>query len=45
MKKAGIKDFVHINMTDFEIIKCKTPVNEEKTNEIVNYIINLDKNI
>lgn len=39
MKKAGIDDFIHINTTDFDIIKGKTPVAEEKVNEIVEHIL------
>ena len=36
--KEGITDIIHINMTDFDIVKGKTPFNIEKANEIVEYI-------
>jgi uncharacterized metal-binding protein len=39
MKKAGVNDFVHINTTDFGIVKGKTPVTDEKVNEIVEHIL------
>ncbi|OGU53928.1 MAG: hypothetical protein A2V66_16965 [Ignavibacteria bacterium RBG_13_36_8] len=39
LKQRGITNYKHINTTDFEIIKGKTPVMEEKINEIVNYIL------
>ena len=42
MKQNGIEQFVHINTTDFGIEKGKTPVTEEKVNEIVNHILSLD---
>lgn len=35
---AGINDIIHLNTTDFGIIKGKTPVTSEKVNEIVEYI-------
>ena len=38
MRQNGIEQFVHINTTDFGIVKGKTPVTEEKINEIVNHI-------
>lgn len=41
IKQNGIENFVHINTTDFDIVKGKTPVTEEKVNEIVDYILNL----
>ncbi|HEX9972631.1 MAG TPA: putative zinc-binding protein [bacterium] len=41
MKNAGITDYVHINTTDFGIIKGKTPVTDDKINEIVEHIKNL----
>lgn len=43
LKNRGIANYKHINTTDFGIIKGQTPVTEEKIDEIVNYIINLDK--
>jgi len=36
--KEGITNIVHLNTTDFGIIKGKTPVTTEKVNEIVEYI-------
>jgi uncharacterized metal-binding protein len=38
MKQAGIRDFVHINTTDFGIEKGKTPVEENKITEIIEHI-------
>jgi uncharacterized metal-binding protein len=40
---AGITDIIHINTTDFGIIKGQTPFSEEKAKEIVEYIKNLKK--
>jgi uncharacterized metal-binding protein len=40
LKNRGIINFKHINTTDFGIVKGKTPVTEEKINEIVDYIVN-----
>lgn len=34
----GMKDIIHLNTTDFGIIKGKTPVTSEKVNEIVEHI-------
>lgn len=39
LKQRGITNYKHINTTDFEIVKGKTPVTEEKINEIVDYIL------
>ena len=39
LKLRGSTNYKHINTTDFEIVKGKTPVTEEKVNEIVNYIL------
>lgn len=36
--KEGITDIIHINTTDFGIVKGKTPYSVEKANEIVEYI-------
>ena len=36
--EAGIKDIIHLNTTDFGIIKGKTPVTSEKIKEIVEHI-------
>jgi len=41
MRQNGIEQFVHINTTDFGIVKGKTPVVEEKVIEIVNYILSI----
>lgn len=35
---AGINDIIHLNTTDFGIVKGKTPVTAEKVNEIVERI-------
>ena len=40
LKQRGIANYQHINTTDFEIVKGKTPVTEEKVNEIAKYILN-----
>lgn len=37
--KLNIDDYKHINVTDYGIEKGKTPVTEEKVNEIVERII------
>ncbi len=39
--KENIINIIHINTTDFGIVKGKTPVTEEKINEIVEYIKNI----
>ena len=41
VKNSGIADYIHVNTTDFDIIKGKTPVTDEKINEIVDHIINI----
>ena len=38
MKDHDIENFIHINTTDFGIVKGKTPITEEKLSEIINYI-------
>jgi len=40
LKNRGIDNYLHINTTDFNIVKGKTPVTEEKINEIVDFIKN-----
>jgi uncharacterized metal-binding protein len=35
---AGIKNIIHLNTTDFGIVKGKTPVTTEKITEIVEHI-------
>lgn len=42
--KEGITDITHINTTDFDIVKGKTPFTKEKANEIVEHIKNLSIN-
>ena len=42
MGRAGITDIIHLNTTDFGIIKGKTPVTEDKITEIAEYIKNLN---
>lgn len=39
--ESGIKEYVHINTTDFGIVKGKTPFSAEKANEIAVHIIKL----
>jgi uncharacterized metal-binding protein len=41
MKTAGISEFIHVNTTDFGIVKGKTPVTEEKVDKITDYILHL----
>jgi uncharacterized metal-binding protein len=36
--KEGITNIIHLNTTDFGIVKGKTPVTAEKVNEIVEHI-------
>ena len=38
MKNSGFFKYRHVNITDFEIIKGKTPVTQEKIEEIVKEI-------
>ena len=42
LAKEGITNIVHINTTDFGIVKGKTPVTAEKINEIIQHIKSLD---
>ncbi len=37
-KQNGIEKYTHLNITDFDIVKGKTPVIEEKVNEIAEHI-------
>ena len=39
MKNSGITKFKHVNITDFGIVKGKTPVTEDKIDEIIRYIL------
>jgi uncharacterized metal-binding protein len=41
MGRAGIRDFIHLNTTDFDIIKGKTPVTEDKIKKIAEHMKNL----
>lgn len=41
LEKENITNIIHINTTNFEIVKGKTPVSDEKINEIVEYIKNI----
>lgn len=38
MKENGIKNYTHINTTEFGIVKGKTPFSAEKANEIAEHI-------
>ena len=38
LEREGISDIIHINTTDFDIVKGKTPFSIEKANEIVEHI-------
>ncbi len=38
LEREGITDIIHINTTDFDIVKGKTPFSIEKANEIVEHI-------
>ena len=39
MKNSGITKFKHVNITDFGIVKGKTPVTEDKIDEIIRHIL------
>lgn len=41
--REGIKEIIHINTTDFNIVKGKTPFSEEKAREIANHILEITK--
>ena len=41
--KEGITNIIHLNTTDFGIVKGKTPVTPDKVNEIIEYIKNIAK--
>ncbi len=41
MKTQGFIDFIHINTTSFGITKGKTPLIDEKVDEIINHINSL----
>ena len=38
LNEKEITNFTHINITDFDITKGKTPLTDEKINEIINHI-------
>ncbi|MDZ7723391.1 MAG: putative zinc-binding protein [candidate division KSB1 bacterium] len=38
LNERGIHNFEHVHTTDFGIVKGKTPVTEEKIDEIVEYL-------
>ena len=38
MKTQGFSDYTHINTTNFGITKGKTPLTDEKVEEIINHI-------
>ncbi len=43
LEKEGItENIISINTTDFDIVKGETPYSEEKANEIIEYITNLE---
>ena len=41
MKAQGFTDFIHINTTSFGITKGKTPLTDEKVEEIIDHINSL----
>ncbi len=41
MKTQGFSDFIHTNTTSFGITKGKTPLTDEKVDEIINHINSL----
>lgn len=43
LANAGITEIIHVNTTDFDIVKGKTPFSEEKAKEIANHIIKITK--
>ena len=38
MKDHGIENFIHLNTTDFGIIKGKTPITDENISKIIKHI-------
>lgn len=38
LKEKWITNFAHINITDYGIVKGKTPITDEKINEIMDHI-------
>lgn len=43
LAKEGITNIIHLNTTDFGIVKGKTPVTAEKINEIVQHIKSINQ--
>jgi uncharacterized metal-binding protein len=43
LAREGINDIIHVNTTDFDIVKGKTPFSEEKAKEIANHILEITK--
>jgi len=43
LANAGITEIIHVNTTDFDIVKGKTPFSKEKAQEIANHIIKITK--
>lgn len=41
LKEKAVTNFTHINITDFGITKGKTPITDDKIDEIINHIKNL----
>lgn len=41
--KEGITNIIHINTTDFGIVKGKTPFSKEKAQEIANHLLEITK--
>lgn len=41
LEDHGISNFIHINTTDFGITKGKTPLTDDKLNEMINHIKSL----
>ena len=42
LKSRGINNFVHVNVTQFDITKGKTPLTREKLDEVTGFIQSLD---
>lgn len=43
LANAEITEIIHLNTTDFDIVKGKTPFTNEKANEIVEHIKKITK--
>lgn len=44
LDREGVNDIIHINTTDFDIVKGKTPFSIEKANEIIEHIRKITNN-